>query len=468
MVNKMKKWKKIVLWTLAVMMLLVAGAGVTLVLLVQHSESFRRGILAKMENSLRESTGARIEVRDFSLRLSHLSLDLYNVVVRGREAGLSRPLLQADHMQVGLTIDSLLNRKWHVRDIIIDHPIMRLVVSRAGESNLPVPPKKSASGSTMNVFDMAIRELRLDRGEIYYNDQKTPLDAEVHDLTVKANYDPAQNKYSGTLGYDNGKIVYGEYAPVEHSLQAKFGLTAQKLTLDTLELAAGKSRLALSAAVSNYGSPNLLAEGSYEAVLVTSDFERILKNAALPAGTVRLAGQLNYRAEPNRPMLQQVSVAGNITSYGLEVKTPALQAEVRDIYAHYTLSRGNAEVSDIHARIMGGTLSGKLTIRDVTGVSAARLQAFLKDLSLDQAQTATHNASMRQAHLSGKISADADAHWTKTLDNLAVHSDATIKASLGHGSATPLNGVIHADYAAVGRRLHSPTVTFARRRPPST
>jgi translocation and assembly module TamB len=452
-VNKVKKWKKIVLWTLAAMTLLIAGAGVTLVLLVQHSEGFRRSILAKMENSLRESTGARLEVRDFSLRLSHLTVDLYNVVVRGREPGLNRPLLQADHMQAGLTIDSLLNRKWHVRDIIIDHPVVRLSVSRAGESNLPVPPKKSASGSTMNAFDLAIRELRLDRGEIYYNDRKTPLDAEVHDLTVKANYDPAQNKYSGALRYDNGKIVYGEYAPVVHSLQAKFGLTAQKLTLDKLELAAGKSRVTLSAAVSNYGSANLLAEGSYEAVLVSSDFERILKNAALPAGTVRLAGQLNYRAEPNRPMLEQVSVAGNITSDGLEVKTTALQAEVRNVYAHYTLSRGNAEVSDFHARIMGGTLSGKLTIRDVTGASDAQLQVSLKDISLDQAQTATHNASLRQAHFNGKISADADAHWSKTLDNLAIHSDAIIQASVGQGPATPLNSVIHADYAAAGKQI---------------
>ena len=40
--------------------------------------------------------------------------------------------------------------------------------------------------------------------------------------------------------------------------------------------------------------------------------------------------------------------------------------------------------------------------------------------------------------------------WTISV----AHSDATIKASLGQGKqATPLNGVIHADYAAAHKQL---------------
>src|SRR6476660_7709465 len=147
-------------------------------------------------------------------------------------------------------------------------------------------------------------------------------------------------------------------------------------------------------------------------------------------------------------MLETVSVAGNVSSPGLNVKTPSLQTEIRDLYARYQYSGGNAEVNDIRARIMGGTLSGKLTIKDVAGASIAQLQTSVKGLSLDQAQAATHNASMRQAHLSGTVDADANAHSAKTLDNLVAHSDGQINASLGQDKPTPLNGVIHADYAA--------------------
>ena len=454
MVKPVKKWKKIVLWSLAAIIVALVGTVVTLVLLLDHSEGFRHSILAKVERSVQESTGARLEVRDFKLRMSNLSLDLYNVVVHGSEPDSSRPLMAVDHLQVGLTIDSLLNRTWHVRDIIVDHPVASMTAPRARENNLPKPEKKSTSSSNMNVFDLAIRELRLNNGEIYYNDQKTPLEAELHNFTVSANFDPAQKKYSGNLGYSAGRIVYGTYAPVEHDLQAKFGVTPQQFRLDKLDLVAGKSRIGLNATVDNYSSPNMQATGGYEAELVAGDFKRIMKDPSLPGGTVKLTGQMKYQADPKRPMLETVFVAGNVSSPGLSVKTPSLQTEVRDLYARYQLSDGNAEVNDIRAQVMGGTLSGKLTIKDVAGASIVRLQASLKGLSLEQAQATTHNASMQQAHLSGKVDADANVHWAKTLDNLVAHSDATIKASVGQGQGqVPVNGVIHADYAGANKEL---------------
>ncbi len=449
----MKKWKKITLWSLAAIIVLLVGTVLTLVVLLDHNEGFRHNILAKVEKSVRESTGARLEVRDFNLRLSILSLDLYNVVVHGTEADPNEPLMAVDHLRVGLTIDSLLQKKWHVRDIIVDHPVVRMAVNKAGENNLPKPEKKSTSSNNTNVFDLAIRELRLNNGEIYYNDQKTPLEADLHNFAVSANYDPAKKKYSGDLGYNTGKIVYGKYAPVEHNLQAKFGVTPEQFTLESLDLTTGESRIVLNATVNDYSSPSMQATGGYEATLVINDFKRILKAPSLPGGTVKLTGQMKYQADPKRPMLEMVSIDGNASSSGLNVKTPSLQTEVRDLYAKYQLSGGNAEVNDIRARVMGGTLSGKLTIKDVAGASIAQLQASLKALSLDQVQTATHNASMRQAHLSGSVDADAKARWSKTLDNLVAHSDATIKASLGQGPATPLNGVIHADYAATNKQL---------------
>jgi translocation and assembly module TamB len=451
MINKLKKWRKISLW-FALVSTALTVLGFFGLMMMLHNQGFRRSILDKAENSIRESTGARVEVRDFSLRLSNLSLDLYNVMVHGTESDPAKPLAQIDHLQVGLTIDSVLNKKWHVRDIIVDRPIVHMAVNKAGDNNLPKPPKKSESSSNTSVFDLAIRELKLNEGEIYYNDQKTPLEADLHALTVNANYDPAQSKYSGELSYNNGRIVYGDYAPMEHTLQAKFGVTAKVFTLDKLELDSGKSNVTLNATVNDYTLPNMQAQGNYEASLVTSDFERILKNPAIPGGTVKLTGQVKYQAEPNRPMLETLYVAGNVSSSGLAVKTPSLQTEVRDLYARYQLSGGNADVNDIRARVMGGMLTGKMTIRDVAGAGDARLQASLKDLSLDQAQMATHNTQMKQAHLSGKVSAETTARWAKTLDNLTAHSDATLKASLGQ-PATPLDGVIHADYAGAHKEL---------------
>ena len=84
LMNRLKKWQKIALWFSVVSTVLTVGIGLVLVMLL-HNQNFRRSILTRAESSFQESTGARLDVRDFSLSLSNLNLDLYDVVVHGTE-----------------------------------------------------------------------------------------------------------------------------------------------------------------------------------------------------------------------------------------------------------------------------------------------------------------------------------------------------------------------------------------------
>ena len=449
--RKTVKWIKIVGWSIAGLLALVLLVVVTGVLLLEHSPSFRQRILAKVAASVQESTGARLEVKDFHVHLRGPSLDLYGITVHGSEANRNQPLLTTDHINIGIEILSFLQRKWRVQDIIIDHPVVHVFVNKKGENNLP--KSKQQSSSNTNIFDLAIQKFVLDRGEVYYNDKKSVLDAELHDFSINAAFDNAQTRYYGDLGYKQGKIVYGTYAPVVHDVQAHFDATPSRFNLDQLVLATGGSRVTLKAAVDDYSS-NPKMQASYEAVLVADDFRRILKNPSMPTGVIQLDGSLNYVSDPNRPALETVSLNGEVTSRELKVKTPSLRASVQNLGARYKLEGGNAEVQDIHAQLFGGRLDGKLVIRDVAGASKARLQASLKDISLKDVANATGNqSSLDQASLAGKFNADADATWAKTLDNLIAHSDATIQAAIGKNPGTPLNGAIHADYANARKEL---------------
>jgi translocation and assembly module TamB len=187
---------------------------------------------------------------------------------------------------------------------------------------------------------------------------------------------------------------------------------------------------------------------------VADDFRRILKNPSLPRGVISLDGSLNYQSEPNRPALETVSLDGRMSSRELSMKTPSVNAQIRDLGAHYKIQNGNAEVENIHANLLGGSLDGKLVIRDLAGASRARFQAAIKNISLQDAAAASGNRStLEQARLTGRFNANADATWAKTMSNLIAHADATIQAAIGKGTPTPLNGVIHADYAAAHKEL---------------
>ncbi len=447
-------WKKIILWSIAAIVIVVVGILITAVLLVQHSHKFRGFILAKVESSLAESTGATVRVGDFNLKLSNLSLDLNSIVVRGTEPPGAPPLLAADHINIGITIDSVLGRKWHFRDVVVEHPVAHLLVNKAGENNLPKPQQKS-SGSSTNLFDLGIRRLVVDRGEIYYNDRKTPVDADLHDLTLAAGYDPSQTRYQGHISYDDGHLKYGKYAPLPHSMDAGFSMTPSRFTLDRMQLNAGQSRIVMNAFVDDYNTPgaNPRVQANYDASLVTGEFAKILDNPQVPIGTIRLTGFLNYQSQPNRPALETASLWGMVTSPELKVNTPSLQTAVRNLGAKYRLEGGNAQVDNLHAEILGGRLDGKVTVRDLTGAGQGRLEATLKNVSLDVLQTASKTNSLRQAHLVGTISADAQANWAKSLKNVVAHANASIQAALGQNPSTPLNGIIHADYSGLKQQL---------------
>lgn len=444
-------WKKIILWAIAAVVVLVIAIGVTAVLLVQHSSAFRGYLLAKVESSVRESSGMQLQVRDFNLHLSNLSLDINGIVAHGTEPAGAPPLLQADHLNVGITVDSVLGRTWHFRDIQLDHPVVHLAVNKAGENNLPKPKTQSSSNKT-SIFDLGIRRLVLDRGEVYFNDRKTPLEADLHNLDLTAGYDSTQKRYQGHLSYDDGHLQYGKYAPLPHSLDVGFSLTPDRFNLDRMQLAIGQSRAVLNATVDDYSSSPKV-QANYDASLLTGEFARILKNPSLPVGSIRLTGLLKYQQEPGKSFLETVSLWGMLSSPELQVKTPSLETAVRKLSAKYKLENGNADVENLHAEVLDGRLDGKLTVRDLTGAGEGRLQASLKDVSLDLLQKVTKTNSLREAHLVGNVSADAQARWAKSLKDIIAHSDVTIQASLGRNPATPLNGVIHADYAGATEQI---------------
>ncbi|HJT52581.1 MAG TPA: hypothetical protein VJ848_01920, partial [Candidatus Angelobacter sp.] len=95
-------WKKIILWIVVAAVVLVAGVVTTGVLLLKYNHGFRGYLLTKVENSVYSSTGARLQVRDFKVSLSSLSMDIYGIVVHGTEGAGQPPLLTADHLNADI------------------------------------------------------------------------------------------------------------------------------------------------------------------------------------------------------------------------------------------------------------------------------------------------------------------------------------------------------------------------------
>ena len=441
-------------------MLVVLG-----IALLLHNERFHAYLLRTIQQKTSEALASQVQMRDFAFRWSGLSLtvDLYGVAVRGAAPYFDPPLLEADAMHFGVTMASLLHKAWYVSEIRIEHPVARIFADRDGHTNLPLPKsQKPAAQGSMNIFDLGIRHLLLERGEIYYNDQRSELSADLHDLLLQSAFEILTKRYSGTLSYRDGHVQSRNANPIRHNLDARFVATPEEFRLENAVLSTSSSRLSIIARLHDYAQSQVHA--TYDAVIDGGEFRRALGDPSLPDGIIHSFGVLDYSTQSKRPFLATVVASGEVRSNGLMVANRKAQVQVRDIGARYSLVNGNAAITGIHAQLLGGTLAGTVMMRDLAGTTKSHLSASLQGASIAQVQSEFHGTTRSsssksmtdQILLRGSVNATADATWGRTMQDLLARVDVTLKGnalSAEGRSATPIDGVVHARYAGRSGQL---------------
>ena len=411
---------------------------------------FHHYVLRTVDTKASAALNTPVHLQNFALHLSTLSLDLYGLTVEGTGPGANQPLLQADHGYLDVNVTSVFHREWYVEDVTIEHPVVKLIVDKDGNTNLPTPPPSNSSSSA-NIFDLGIRHLLLDRGEVYVNDQKMPLYADLHDLRLKSSYDNTDGgRYYGDLGYHDGHLQYGTYAPITHDLQAQFDARRAGMSLNNVTLTTPPMVAKLNATVQNYSNPT--AHADYSITLNGAELRRVMNEPTVPTGDVLISGTADYTSQPNKALLDSVTMTGDVSSKELLVRTPDIKTAIRNIAAHYQVANGDAEVRDLRASLLGGEVTGQASVRDLSGKENGHVALDLHNISLADAKSLANSASLKQISLRGAVNGKVDATWNGSLENLLARADATVNSTVAPvraeaaGQTVPLNGVIHAVY----------------------
>ena len=454
-------WKRKLGWIGIFLVVLIVVLGIA-GYFTFRSQAFHKYVLAKIQQQASEATGAQVRIQNFTLHVSTLSANAYGITIRGTESKSAPPLAQADQLMVRLKIVSLLHKKVDLNEIILRHPVVSLRIKKDGSTNLPTPPKSKSNSST-NLFDLGIQHVLLSQGEIYYNDVKTPLDAELHDLQLEVKSEFASKGYDGTLFYRDGRLQYGDMKALPHDLNARFNATPSEFTLNPLVLTVASSTIELAGNVQNYSSPT--ASGSYKITIHPQDFRSVLKNPAIPTGQLTLAGSLRYQYEANAPMLRTVVLDGLLNSRELAVNSPDLRTVIRNVRGQFRLAKGNLDARGLAADLLDGHLTAAATMQHLDTNPVSKLHASMQAISLGAAKAALKTANLHQIPITGHISGTADASWAGSIQNIKARSDIGIKAGIASASAgsapIPLDGAFHVSYD--GRaNMATLTNTFAR------
>jgi translocation and assembly module TamB len=438
-------WKRRIVWAavaLGILIVLVAVGGY----LYLRSASFQRFALRKIDEAADSATGGKTTVGRLDLSLAKLTADLYDITLRGNE-GVDQPaLLHADKLTVQIKLQSILHPKVSLRELLIERPVVHMQVSREGSNNLPTPPP-SKSNSQTNVFDLAVGHVQLTNGEVNYNDKKTPLYADLYDLTTDIHYTDLPNQYAGSLFYRNGHVSYDNRPALPHDLDLRFSATPDKFNVSSALLRVGSSEISLQAEVAKYSNP--VADGKYRIRIHTQDFAEFSPSAK-PQGDVALTGKLHYQAVAGQPLLRNVSVDGRITSDTLAAVTSGRRVELRKLEGEYRLGGGDLKISNLSLDSLGGHIVANAAMNHLDATPESKVRTSLQNISL-RALQGLSGSQVSGAELSGTIGGTAEASWKGGMDKLRARSDLTVQAraeSKANPSATevPVKGAIHVAY----------------------
>jgi translocation and assembly module TamB len=411
--------------TLVAVLLVIAFGGMVFL----NNPGFHRYLLKTVERRASESLGVAVELQEFNLHLSTLSMDLYGVTIHGASPYANTALLQVEHIKAGIRIVSVLQRKWYFDKIEIDRPIIQVIVDKNGNSNLPKLTTNSKSRSNTSVFDLGIRHAVLEHGEVFYNDHPKALAADLRNVDYQGSFNELLQMYTGKFSYTNGSLEYGRFRPFVHDFEAQFKATPTSFELTQAKIASGATSVLISASLNNYSNPEVQAE--YDATLDGAQLGQLLRSASVPVGAVRAVGTAEYRPGVNRTTLQAIAVNGSLVSRRLALRESRFAANVENIAAHYSLVNGDATLADLRADVLGGQLTAKGVMKEIGGNPHSDLEASVHQVSLSALRKAAGRAAAStNLALTGALNATASASWGKTLSDLSAKMDATIDGQI--------------------------------------
>ena len=222
-------------------------------------------------------------------------------------------------------------------------------------------------------------------------------------------------------------------------------------------LKTGQSQILLDASLENYANPQI--QSKYAIMLDAADIRRFLNNSSLPTGMIVVNGTVHYTNVPGRALLDSTSFEGTLSSALLQVRTPTLNADVRDVGAQFNVAGGNGELHNIRARLLGGGLTGTATVQDLSGKQEGHLTAALHNISLADLKALARAQSLTSVVVSGHANGKTEATWSGAFNELMARADATASGSIRSSQQTQGNGLlpieaqVRARYAGAAQEL---------------
>jgi len=438
--------------------LLVATAAGILVfggaLWYSTTDSFQSMVRRRLIAELERVTGGRVELGGFHSIPLRLKVDVRDLTIHGREAPGEVPYAHVDRLVAGIKVISALGAEFGFSSVVLDRPVVHIIVYPDGTTNQPEPKVKSISSESAleKLFSLSIGQLEIRKGEFLWNDQKTPLDCTINDVSADMAYSLLHRRYETNLLLGKIGTEFQDYRPVAWMLEAHFSLSQNGVVVKALTATSGRSRLEASGQLQDFRQPKIT--GAYIATIDLAEASAIARQRTLRQGVLQVSGRGSWDA-------QEFSSAGKLSLKDFEWRDQSFALRNAALNSDFNVTRQRLVLSQIQAKLLGGEVSGDADVVNwlappPTGKAARNapeekgsVRLRLKDLSANEIAIALSSAArpFHRLNLAGATNGSLESHWRGSIrraeTEIAVDVVAPVKLA---PAQLPLNAHVRGFY----------------------
>ena len=252
-----KIWKYLLVPTVFVLIVL-GGLG-----WYATTDSFQALVRSRLVHELERVTGGRVDLGSVHAVPFRFQVEVRDLTIHGRESSADLPYVHVDRLLVRLKITSVLTPGLAFQSVVFERPIIHIAIYPDGTTNQPLP--KLAEGQktpVQSLFALSINQLEVRHGELFFNDQKIPLDFAVDDVFADMGYSLLHSRYEASLLLGKAVTKFQSFRPVAWTAAVHFRLSQNKVEVRSLQATSGRSRIQASGTVINFAKPKIT--GKYE------------------------------------------------------------------------------------------------------------------------------------------------------------------------------------------------------------
>lgn len=443
--RRRRRWLRRAMWILLAKVVLVIVGVVIFLWSGAADPILRRAIIHRLETA----TGARVELKEFSMRWWGLRARLRGFVLHGTEPAAAEPLFAADEVDVSVRLDSFWGRRISLGEVVLRSPRLHLLTAKDGSLNLPSGSGKGAPRTPLGsrLMDLRIQSLEVDGGWILYNATRSPLSLQGSGMSLQmSGSSKGQPLYVGELAWRNLVFTVQRAQPMSAALSVRFSLAPDVFRIEQAVARVDHSQLDATAEMRNFAKPAVSFR--YRAWLRLDDLRPLLRKNRPPSGKVDFRGEGSFTDGKLR-------LDGSYSAQSISLPYPEFRASGIYNRASYHADERGLVIPDFHVDIYGGSVSAKVSLQ----FAGFKFRTDSQFHGINMASTL--HALDRPAfpvealHWDALISGETVETWSGMFQHFEVSGKTSWSPPAQHSSGSiPSSGTFAIQYAHDLRLLH--------------